>query len=293
MRKRAPGCDRCDSEHGRRDAPLREREHHEAQGERGQCGARVRVEEGDVEEDRKQSPPPAERPARDVDERDDEHVRARERREKRRDEPPDRVVLVAAVVDPVLGESGQPLVVETELLAVPPRHAGVPPCLERDEREVGEPDDRDDDRRQRDEPADPAAFLPGEGGETAEPVRRDREQVMPKREQLAPSRRLAAENVLRDREVDDDHDRVGDREDVRGLDGREVTHVPRDHQEGDEEKRLLPGRDDVERRPANPEVPELRHDGVVEHEPDDEERDRDPGEPPRANRRSPPVSARG
>ena len=50
---------------------------------------------------------------------------------------------------------------------------------------------------------------------------------------------------------------------------------------------------DVERRPADTEIPELRHERVVEHEPGDEHRDRDTGEPTGANRRSPPASARG
>ena len=58
------------------------------------------------------------------------------------------------------------------------------------------------------EAADPAALLPGERGQPAERVRRDRKEVVTKREQLAARRRLAAEHVLRDQPVDDDHDRV-------------------------------------------------------------------------------------
>ena len=115
---------------------------------------------------------------------------------------------------------------------------------------------------------------------------------MTKREQLSARRRLAAEHVLRDRPVHDDHRGVGHREDVGRLDRREVPHVPRDDDERDEEQRLLPGRDHVERRSPHAEVPQLRHRGVVQDEPDDEDRDGDPGEAARANRRSPPASCR-
>ena len=116
---------------------------------------------------------------------------------------------------------------------------------------------------------------------------------MSKREQLAPRRRLASEDVLGDREVDDDDDRIGEGEDVCRPNRGKAPDVPGDEEEGDEEERLLPRGDDVQRRPADAEVPQLGHDGVVEDEPDDEHGDRDTDDATRANRRPPPASARG
>ena len=112
-------------------------------------------------------------------------------------------------------------------------------------------------------------------------------------QKLTPRRRRAAEHVLRDREVDDDDDRVDGREDVRRHERREMPHVPRDHDEREEQEHLLPGGDDVERRATDAEIPELGHRGVVEHQADDEHGDRDPGESAGANRRSPPDSVPG
>ncbi len=242
-------------EHGRRDPALRESEHDETERERGERGACVRKEQRDVEQERQETPPPSKRPADDVDQRDDERVRAGERREERRDEPPDGVVLVARVEHPVLGQAGEALVVEPELLAVPTGDAGVAPRLQRDEREVGESDHRHDDRRHRDQAADPAALLPRESGQPAERIRGDGKEVMTKCEQLPARGRLAAEHVLRDRPVHDDHRGVGHREHVGRLDRREVPRVPRDEDERNEEERLLPGGDHIERRSPYAEVP--------------------------------------
>ena len=285
--------DRGHSEHGRREPALREREDEEPERESGKRRTRVRVEQCDVEQDGEQAPPHAERAADDVDERDDEHVRARERREERGDEPTDRVLLVARVEDPVLRQSREPLVIEPELLPVPPRNAGVAPRLQGDEGEVGQPDDRDDDRRQRDQPSDPASFLPGDRSEPAEHVRRNWKEVVPEGEQLSARRGPAPEHVLRNGPVDEDHRGVGCGEDVGRPERREAAHLPRHHDEGNQEQRLLPRRDDVEGRAANAEIPQLRHHDVVQDQPNDEDSDRDRGETTSANRRSPPGSARG
>ncbi len=181
----------------------------------------MRVEEGDVQHGRRHCPPPTERTAHDIDERDDEHVRARERREERGDEAPDRIVLVAGVEDPVLRQSRQALVIQAELLAIPAGYPRVAPRLQRDECEVREPDDRHDDGRQGDQAADATPLLPGETSQAAERVRGDREEVMAKREELTSRGRPSAEHVLRDRPVDEDHDCVARREHVRGFHGRE------------------------------------------------------------------------
>ncbi len=116
---------------------------------------------------------------------------------------------------------------------------------------------------------------------------------MAQSEELTTRRRLSPEEVLRDRPVDDDHDRVARGEDVGRLDGRKVTHVPRDDEERNEKKRLLPRCDGVELVPAHTELPELGHRDVVQREPHDEDSDREPDNALRANRRSPPASTRG
>jgi hypothetical protein len=82
----------------------------------------VGEEEPGVQEEGSKSPPPAKRAAQNEDQSDDQHVRAGEGREEGGDETPDRIVLVSGVVDPVLGETREALVVEPELLAVPPGH---------------------------------------------------------------------------------------------------------------------------------------------------------------------------
>ena len=50
--------------------------------------------------------------------------------------------------------------------------------------------------------------------------------------------------------------------------------MPCGRHERDEEKHLLPRRDDIERRPAHAEIPELGHRRVVEREADDEHDER-------------------
>jgi hypothetical protein len=82
-------------------------------------------------------------PHREDEEHGDERVGGRQRAEKRRHEPPKRIRLVAGVVHPVLGKTGEPPVVEPELLAVPARHAGVAPPLQRHEVDVEQPPERD------------------------------------------------------------------------------------------------------------------------------------------------------
>jgi hypothetical protein len=112
--------------------------------------------------------------------------------------------------------------------------------------------------------------------------------MVAEREELPASGRLAAEDVLRNQPVQADDCRVARGEHVCGLDGRKTAHVPRDHEQRDEDERLLPRGDDVERRSAHAEVPQLRHRRVVDDQSDDQNACRDPDEPARANRRSPP-----
>ena len=112
---------------------------------------------------------------------------------------------------------------------------------------------------------------------------------MAEREELATGRRLATEHVLRDQPVHEDDRQVARREDVGDLHGRLVSHVPRDDEERHEKQGFLPGCDDVERRSAHAQFPQLRHRDVVQDEPDDEDADRDRGEAACANRRSPPT----
>ena len=121
------------------------------------------------------------------------------------------------VVDPVLGQPGEPLVVEPELLAIPAGDARVAPGLQRDEREVERARPQRRPRPTGRRALRRAALLPGERDQPPERVGRDREEVVAQREELAARRRLAAEHVLRHEPVDDDDDRVARGEDVRRL----------------------------------------------------------------------------
>ncbi len=245
------------------------------------------VEKPRVQEQADERPPPPERPADDEDEADDERVRARVRGEEGRDEAPQRAVLAARVVDPVLGKPGQALVVQSELLAVPAGNAGLAPGLELDERQVDETDDRDPGRDERDDRSDAAPVAPPDGRQPAERVAGDRQEVVPEREELPARRRLAAEPVLRDHRVQDDDERVAHREHVRRHGAPTTAHLHGDDDERDEEQRLLPGGDGVQRSAANAELPELREERVVEREPDEQRGEREPREP--LSRQWPPA----
>ena len=107
----------------------------------------MRPEQAGEEQGRERNPddeprPEPKEPCGHEQERRDENVGGRERREEHRDEPPERM-LVARVVDEVLRETGEPLVVEPELIGEPPGRAGAPPPRERDRVDVDEAEGRD------------------------------------------------------------------------------------------------------------------------------------------------------
>ena len=136
-------------------------------------------------------------------------------------------------------------------------------------------------------------LTPGKPEEPPERVAADGQQVVAHGEQDPVRRRVPAQPALREECVHEEAGRVGTREDVRGRDRGQPPHLPRDDEEGEKEQDFLPGRDDVERPPANTGVPELRHDDVVEREPDDERDERGDSEAGAASRQSLPGSARG
>ena len=140
-----------------------------------------------------------------------------------------------------------------------------------------------------------APLAPPRREQPPERVGRDREQVVTQREQLPSRGRLAAQRVLRDQGVDDDDDRVDGRKKVDRPKRGTAAHGPRRKSDAEKQQRFLPGRDDVERRAAHAEVPELRHGRVVERKPDHQGDEREGGEPlrERLSQRSPPTSARG
>ena len=110
-----------------------------------------------------------------------------------------------------------------------------------------------------------------------EHVRRDGEQVVAEREQLAARGRLAAEPVLGKEPVEDDDRGVREREQVDDQDRGHASGGEEGGGDRGDEERLLPGGDDVERRAAHARFPELRHDQVVERQPDREHEQREPG----------------
>jgi hypothetical protein len=103
-----------------------------------------------------------------------------------------------------------------------------------------------------------------------------------------PARRgVAAEPVLRDQRVDDDERRVGDCEPVgRGRLEGDPAPAPDDRGERGCQQHFLPGRDGVEREIAEADLPELRHDEVVQRQRDDE-RDQRPAWKAVSQRRRP------
>ena len=103
--------------------------------------------------------------------------------------------------------------------------------------------------------------------------------LVPQGVQLAPRGRLAVEPALRHEPVGDDDHAVGEGEPVGP---EEVGERARDREggdEGDEEQRLLPRGDDVQRGVAHAGLPEEGHREVVQRQPDDEDEQRDAREP--------------
>ena len=103
--------------------------------------------------------------------------------------------------------------------------------------------------------------------------------------------RLPAEPVLRQDRPDEDDRRVREREQVDAgqPDPRGKAEGERDETGGEHE--LLPGRDGVERVPAQAGVPQLRHREVVQRQPSGERGEGGERDPPRQRR--PPGSGRG
>ena len=96
--------------------------------------------------------------------------------------------------------------------------------------------------------------------------------MVPGGEELAALRRLAVEPALRQQPVEEDERRVDEREPVGPEPERQRARAEDRDGERGREQHVLPGGDDVERGAADAGVPELRHDEVVEREPDDEDR---------------------
>ena len=206
------------------------REHDEPEREREVRGPRMRPEKAGVGDDRRGDRPPRPPPGDEEEQDDHEHVRGRERAEEGRDEPPDRVVLVARVEDPVLRQPAEPLVDEPELLLEPARHARVAPPLQRHEVDVGEAPERERRPRRRRAASESRRQATGvEHEQPAEEVRGDRDQVVARGEELAALRRLAVEPALREEPVEEDERRVDEREPVGpGLDRQRARAEERD-----------------------------------------------------------------
>ena len=177
-------------------AAQRVSERDEPDRQRRDRGARVGEQQPDREQGRQRRQPARTPPRGGEQDRDEQHVRGRERAEERRDEPAQRV-LVARVVEPVLRQPGEALaVVETELLAEPSGDSGVAPGLERDRVDVDEPPRGDDPRGGEDRVTEPAPVVVAERDPAAEEVRRDGSQVVADAVEDSVRGRVAAEPVL-------------------------------------------------------------------------------------------------
>ena len=295
-RKSAPTTTRPGGDRRREDPPLRDREHDEPERERGESGARVRVQERDVEQHARAGPTTSgtggsrRRSARRRARTRSRAARGTSRRAAGSGSPRRRCCRPSSPEARRAPRSRARAARGTSPGTPESRHA----WSETNARSTQPDDARRRPPRATTSAPTPAAFLPGD----ARPAGRARtpatgKQVMAEREQLAARRRLAAEHVLWDQPVDDDHGRVARREHVRGGDCRQPAHVPRDDEQRDEEQRLLPRGRDVEasfRGRRAPTAAPWRRCGA--RAPRRGRRAR-PDQAAGANRRSPPASGRG
>ena len=155
-----------------------------------------------------------------------------------------------------------------------PGNAGVAPRLERHGVDVDQPPGGKGGRKADECEPEPAPPRPFEHDEPAEDVGREREEVVAKRVELSARRRLAVEPRLREQPVGDDDcsvregQPVGPEQPRHGSRGGEREHNRKREQD------VLPGGDRVERRVADPRLPEERHREVVEREPDGKDEQR-------------------
>ena len=270
------GGDRAGGEKGRRPRPSEHGKDEKSDRKGDERRARVRPEEPGVH-DRPGSDRPASRPHRgEQEQHDDQRIRRRERAQEGRDEAASRALLVR-VENPVLGEPREAPVGEPELLGEPVGDTGVAPPVERDEVHVDEPPGREADADADERQADPAPPGAVEHDESAEDVRAERQEVVAQRVELASPRRVAAEPGLGCDGVHDDEPAVGERETVGPEELRDRPCGEREHERG-EQQDVLPGGHCVEGGVTDARLPEERHREVVQHEPDDEDEQRDTGE---------------
>ncbi len=169
--------------------------------------------------------------------------------------------------------------VEPELVPEPVRHARVPPPLQGDEVDVGEPPRRDADGGGGDRETGEAPLPWRQRQQAAEEVGEDGEQVVPKREELAARRRLSAEPALGEQPVQDDESGVDECQPVGPERHGQRARRPQPNGERDEEQRVLPRRDDVERAACHAPLREKRHRKVVQRQTDDERDERESRQP--------------
>ncbi len=161
------------------------------------------------------------------------------------------------------------MVVETELVGEPARGLAPPP--QRDEVDVEQPVDRNAAGGREHRPAEAATLLARQLEAAAEEVGEDRQQVVARAVEHTLVRGAAAEHRLRDQAVDDDERREREREpiDPQQLQ-RPAATGPEHNGERADEQHVLPGGDRRQPRPVHARAVELRHDQVVQREPDDQ-----------------------
>ena len=255
-------------EAGGKRGPPEHREDEQADDECEERGARVRREQGREEQnrERRRPPPAAERQA---EQRHDQQVARRERREKRRGEPAEDHA-AAFVVDEVLGQPREAAVGEPELVAEPARRLAPPG--ERYEVDVDETVGGNRRGSEQHRPAEPGALRRGQPQPPAEEVREHRQQVVPRAVEDALVRRAAAEHRLRDQRIRDDEGAEEQREPI-DQQQLEVTpaQTPEDDRERTEQQQILPGGNGRQPPAAHARAVELRHDEVVQRQPDDQD----------------------
>ncbi len=101
---------------------------------------------------------------------------------------------------------------------------------------------------------------------------------MTQRKELAARRRFAPEPALRQKPVDHDERRIGEREPVGPEAKRHRSRCEECDDQRDPEDNVLPGRDDVKGGSVDTGAEEQRHHKVVEHEPACEHEQCDPGQ---------------
>ena len=195
--------ERGDGQSDRQPASLRRGQDEEPEGEGEVRGTRVCPQQSGIGDRGRCDRPPVGTTSDEVEQHDDEHVRRRQWAEERRDEPPDRILLVARVEHPVLRQTRQAPIAETELVPKPPGHARVAPPLQRDGVDVDQAPQREQDRGAGKREGDAPPRRRGEHEQAAEEIGGNGQQVVPGRKQLPSRCRAAVEPRLRQEPVEE------------------------------------------------------------------------------------------